>query len=249
MKIASRPPLRRLMALDGMLRAGGYPNARTAAAELDVNPRTIHRDFDFLRDSWGAPLEFCRKHNGWYYREPDYALPLLRLTEGELLAFFLAERLMQQYRDTPYARDLATAFRKLTAALPDEVTIDLSHWDEVYSFRQTGADLHEAAWFRQLPAAARRGRQLELVYWSVSRDGTCYRVVDPYHLVSVDGHWYLIGYCYLREDMRMFVSGRICPEGNRCRSSGRGVIGNHGTAGCLAATTLFLSSQGCLASS
>jgi predicted DNA-binding transcriptional regulator YafY len=56
MKVATRPPLRRLVALDRMLRAGQYPNSRTAAEELEVNPRTIHRDLAFLRDSWGAPL-------------------------------------------------------------------------------------------------------------------------------------------------------------------------------------------------
>src|SRR2546428_1822252 len=50
--------------------------------------------------------------------------------------------------------------------------------DEVYSFRQTSADVHEAAWFRQLTSAARRCRQLELVYWTASRDETCHRVVD-----------------------------------------------------------------------
>jgi predicted DNA-binding transcriptional regulator YafY len=209
MNLASRPPLRRLLALDRMLRAGRYPNATTAGKELEVHPRTIHRDLEFLRDSWGAPLQFCRKHNGYYYGDPDYALPLLQLSEGELLALFLAERVMQQYRDTPFARDLATAFRKLTAALPDEVTINLAHWDGVLSFRQTVADVHEAAWFRQLTNAARRGRQLELVYWTASRDETCCRVVDPYHLVSVDGHWYLIAYCHLREDIRMFTPGRI----------------------------------------
>src|SRR5712692_1654668 len=111
MKAASRPPLRRLLVLDQLLRARRYPNARTAAAELEVHPRTIHRDLEFLRDSWGAPLEFKPKHNGYCYRDPDYALPLLRLSEGELVALFLAERVMQQYRDTPYAKDLSTAFR------------------------------------------------------------------------------------------------------------------------------------------
>jgi predicted DNA-binding transcriptional regulator YafY len=136
MELASRPPLRRLLALDRMLRSARFPNARSAANELEVDPRTIHRDLVFLRDSWGAPLEFCRKHNGYYYRDPDYPLPLLRLTEGELLALFLAERVMQQYRDTPYAKDLATAFRKLTAALPDEVTIDLNHWDWQWNARR-----------------------------------------------------------------------------------------------------------------
>jgi predicted DNA-binding transcriptional regulator YafY len=127
MHTASRPQLRRLAALDALLRGNRYPNSRTAAAELEVHPRTIHRDLEFLRDSWRAPLAFCRRHNGYYYTEPDYAFPLVRLTEGELVALFLAERLLQEYRGTPYAADLAAAFAKLTAALPDEVTIDLNH--------------------------------------------------------------------------------------------------------------------------
>ena len=54
MNIASRPALRRLLVLDGMLRANRYPNARSAAAELEVNSRTIHRDLEFLR---GAGVE------------------------------------------------------------------------------------------------------------------------------------------------------------------------------------------------
>src|SRR5436305_13295802 len=60
MKIATRPSLRRLLALDRMLREERYPNAPTAAAALEVHPHTIHRDLEFLRDSWGAPLEFSR---------------------------------------------------------------------------------------------------------------------------------------------------------------------------------------------
>ena len=36
MKVASRPPLRRLLALDQMIRAGRYPNASKAAQSLEV---------------------------------------------------------------------------------------------------------------------------------------------------------------------------------------------------------------------
>jgi predicted DNA-binding transcriptional regulator YafY len=135
MKVAARPPLRRLWALDQMIRSGRYPNAGAAARELEVHPRTIYRDLDFLRDSWGAPLAFCHRHNGFYYTDRDWALPLLRLTEGELVALFLAERLLQEYQGTPHAAALASVFRKLTAALPEEVTLDLGHLDAAYSFR------------------------------------------------------------------------------------------------------------------
>jgi predicted DNA-binding transcriptional regulator YafY len=209
MQIATRPLLRRLSALDHMIRGGQYPNARTAARELEVHPRTIHRDLDFLRDSLGAPLEFCHRRNGFYYRDRDYALPLLRLTEGELVALFLAERVLQEYRGTPYAADLAAAFDKLTAALPDEVTIDLQHLGDVYSFRRHGAGAGDAERFRQLARATRESRQLTLVYWTASRDDTCRRVVDPYHLAAIEGEWYLVAYCHLREEIRMFCPGRI----------------------------------------
>jgi predicted DNA-binding transcriptional regulator YafY len=209
MELASRPPLRRLFALDRLIRDGGFPNATTMAAALEVHPRTIYRDLDFLRDSWGAPLEYCPRRHGFYYRDADYAVPLLRLSEGELVALCLAERVMQQYRGTPYEQDLATAFRKLTAHLPEEVTIDLSHLGGAFSFRGPCSDVGDLDCFRRLTEAVREGRRLELVYWTASRDQTCRRVVDPYHLTSIAGEMYLVAYCHLREEVRMFVPGRI----------------------------------------
>src|SRR5581483_12086443 len=95
MEYASRPALRRLLTEDRLIRAGGYPNARVLAAKLEVHPRTVHRDLEFLRDSWGAPLEYDARRHGFYYRVSDFALPLLRLSEVELLALFLAEPSMQ----------------------------------------------------------------------------------------------------------------------------------------------------------
>ncbi len=209
MKVASRPPLRRILTLDETIRAGHFPNCLSLSAQMEVHRRTILRDLDFMRESLGVPLEFCRKHNGYYYSNPDYALPLFRLTEGELVALFLAERLLQAFRGTPHASALASIFRKLTVALPEEVTIDLNHLDEIYSFHQPGINVADAKRLQQLAHAARERRQLELVYWTASRDDTCKRVVDPYHLMSVHGDWYLVGYCHLREDVRMFVPSRI----------------------------------------
>jgi predicted DNA-binding transcriptional regulator YafY len=209
MQLASRPLLRRLVFLDQRIRSKSFPNARTLGAELEVHPRTIYRDLDFLRDSWGAPIEFCSRRNGYYYRNPDYALPLLRLTEGELLALFVAERVMQHYRGTPYGRDLTTAFEKLAAQLPDTVSLDLTHLQDAYSIRGPDACVGDLERFRRVALAVQENQQLELVYWSASHDETCQRVVDPYHLTLVSGEWYLVAYCHLREEVRMFVPARI----------------------------------------
>ncbi len=209
MQLASRPMLRRLVFLDLRIRSRSYPNARTLGADLEVHPRTVYRDLDFLRDSWGAPIEFCPQRNGYFYRDPDYALPLLRLTEGELLALFVAERVMQHYRGTPYGRDLATALEKLAVQLPDTISLDLTHLRDAYSIRGPEASVGDLDRFRKVARAVQQGRQLELVYWSASHDETCRRVIDPYHLTSVSGDWYLVAYCHLREEVRMFVPARI----------------------------------------
>jgi predicted DNA-binding transcriptional regulator YafY len=206
-----------MVALDQLIRSGRYPNTRTMASTLEVNPRTVHRDIEFMRDSWRAPIEFSREKRGYYYRDPDFALPIMRLTEGELVSLFLAERLLQQYKGTPFAADLAAAFRKLTAALPEEVSVDLGHLGEAYSFRQPAVNAGDADQFLELARAVQKQRQLELEYWAASRDETCRRVVDPYHLTSADGEWYLIAYCHLREEVRMFVPRRM----KRVRHTGK----------------------------
>jgi predicted DNA-binding transcriptional regulator YafY len=152
---------------------------------------------------------FCRRHNGFYYRDPDWPLPTLRLTADEVVALFLAERALHAHRGTPYGAALASLLGKLTAALPGEVSLDLGRLGEGYSFRRQAQQPGDAAMFRRLARAVQEGRRLELDYWSASRGEACRRVVDPYHLAELEGDWYLVAYCHLREEVRMFVPGRV----------------------------------------
>lgn len=89
------------------------------------------------------------------------------------------------------------------------MTIDLAHLEQAYSFRGPNTNVGDPDHFRALARAVQEGRQLELVYWSASRDEVGRRVVDPYHLTSVLGDWYLVACCHLREEVRMFSPGRI----------------------------------------
>jgi predicted DNA-binding transcriptional regulator YafY len=209
MKTAARFSLERIAALDRAVRAGEYPNARSIARALEVGHRTVQRDVEFMRDRLGAPLTFDPRRNGYYYAEPAYRLPLMSLTEGELVALFLAERALQQYRGTPYAADLARAFAKVTSGLADRVTVDLGHLGDRHSFRTTAAASLDPGLFSALEAAIRGRRRVTLAYYSASSDRETVREVDPYHLASVDGQWYLIGHCHLRGEVRMFAPVRI----------------------------------------
>lgn len=209
MRLSARAPLQRILFIDQEVRKGAWPNASSLGLALEVSARTVQRDIDFMRDRMQAPLEFNRVRNGWCYKNHDYRLSFFELSEGEIVALFLAERLLQQYCGTPYGPMLSNVFAKLAAGLPERVSIDLSHLSEMYSMRQQVADVGDIERFRQLTRAVQDRQQLEVTYWTASRDETCRRVVDPYHLASTDGDWYLIGYCHLREDTRIFVPARI----------------------------------------
>jgi predicted DNA-binding transcriptional regulator YafY len=206
---ATRFSMERFAALDRAVRAGEYPNARTLAGRLEVSRRTVLRDVEFLRDRIGVPLAFDPRRNGYYYTDPTYRLPALVLTEGELVALFLAQKVLRQYAATPYAPELARAFRKLTAGLDERVTIDMGSLDASHSFRTTAPPELDPALYRDLAAAVLGRRRVVLDYYSASRDERARREVDPYHLAVVDGQFYMIGFCHLRGDVRMFVPGRI----------------------------------------
>lgn len=98
---AARPPLARIMSIDQAVRAGTWPNARTLAERLEVDPRTVRRDITYMRDQLGAPLEYVASYNGYRYSELTFRLPYLSVTEGELVGLLLAQRLLGQFRGTP----------------------------------------------------------------------------------------------------------------------------------------------------
>ena len=75
--------------------------------------RTAYRDLDFLRDEWRVPLEYDHHQGTYLLTEPVASLPLVSLSQGELLAIYFAEKVLRQYRGTPFEPDLASAFAKM----------------------------------------------------------------------------------------------------------------------------------------
>ncbi len=53
--------LHRLQWIDAAIRRGRYPNTNDVAERFEISRRQALRDFDYLRDSLGAPLAYCAK--------------------------------------------------------------------------------------------------------------------------------------------------------------------------------------------
>jgi predicted DNA-binding transcriptional regulator YafY len=206
---ATRPPLRRMMAIDQALRAERWPNTKTFADEFEVNRRTIQRDLDYMRFELRAPIKFSRARQGFCYTERSYRLPYFQLSEGELVAVLLAERMMRQFRGTPFETDLRQAIEKLATMLPDGVSVHLDNIADFLSVLPATQIDYDANTFHILTAATVCRRRLELRYWSASRNETTRRLFDPYEMSLVDDGWYALGHCHLRGAIRTFALQRV----------------------------------------
>jgi proteasome accessory factor C len=61
----------------------------------------------------------------------------------------------------------------------------------------------------ELERAVSLRRRVEMSHFSWGRDQLVSRVVDPWALRSIDGHWYLTGWCHLRGAPRHFRIDRV----------------------------------------
>jgi predicted DNA-binding transcriptional regulator YafY len=198
-----------MMAIDQALRAGRWPTMKTFTDEFEVDPRTIRRDLDYMRDELRAPIKYSRARRGYWYREPSYRLPCMLFNEGELLAVLLAERTMRQFRGTPFEADLRHAVEKLGTMLPDGLSVRLETVADLLSVLPATRVEYDAETFHALTEATVRRRRLELRYWSASRNETTRRLFDPYEISAVDDGWYALGRCHLRGAIRNFAVQRL----------------------------------------
>ena len=205
----SRPPLERMMKIHSALQAGRFPKASDLAGELEVNPKTVLRDIEFMRDRLNLPLEYDRANRGFAYTSEVSAFPTMQITEGELLALLVAEKALQQYRGTNFEKPLSAAFKKLAASLPENISINFSEWEQTISFRTSAEPILDLGVFDKLARATAGHQTLRLTYRKPGRKATELRVVDPYQLANINGEWFLFAWCHLRKDIRTFAPARI----------------------------------------
>ncbi len=198
-----------MMRLHEKLKAGKFPNCRKLAEELEVSSKTIQRDIDFMRDRLNLPIEYNQLHFGFAYTEPVTSFPSIEVSEGEIVALFVAQKAMEQYKGTPFEKSLKTAFEKISGGLKDKIGF---HWGEVdssISFRGLGASVADLELFETVSRAVLDSHELEFEYKKLSGSRHESRRVQPYHLGCVENQWYLFGFDLGRQQLRTFALPRM----------------------------------------
>lgn len=199
----------RMMRIHQELLGEKYPNCSSLGKAMEVSGKTIQRDLEYMRDQLMMPIEYEPGKHGYFYTESVVNFPTITATEGEVLALFVAQKALSQYRGTPFEQPLAGAFEKLAATMEREITVDPAELSGALSFHHTGVAVTDLDVFQAITQGLLKGRELSFGYRKLNAARAERRRVQPYHLASIDGQWYLFAHDLGRKDIRTFVLGRI----------------------------------------
>jgi proteasome accessory factor B len=181
------------MLIDQQIRAGGAPNCRKLSRELEVSRRTILRDIEFMKFDLGAPLDYDPKKCGYIYTEPNWVMPSLRITEGELFTLLIAEKALDAYSGAPWASRLRKVFGRMVASLPDRIEVAPQEFLARVSFDMGGTADVDPAVLEAIAKAVGQNQAVDFSYCPLWTDKPRAYRVDPYMLRRMAGAWYLVG--------------------------------------------------------
>ena len=205
----SRPPIERMLRIHEELRRGALVNCTHLTEALEVSRKTIVRDIAFMRDRLDLPIEFDSGIQAYRYTHPVNAFPTVHVTEGELMALLVAQRALEQYRGTPFHRQLEIAFGKLAGGLRDKISFSPADELQAVSFRNIGLARTDLAVFNALSGAVLRQEEVTFPYRKPGETKAVPRRVQPYHLANRENLWYLVGFDTERAALRTFAVTRI----------------------------------------
>jgi predicted DNA-binding transcriptional regulator YafY len=199
----------RLILIHEEISRGKFPNSATLARQLEISTRTAKRALEFLRVELNAPLKYEPGRRGYRYLNPGWQLPPVTLTEGDLLAFFIAENALRAIGHTPEALRLKNALGKLVALLPAQVSVNLTTLGENVSFQNLPFATADPQILTRLAQAAINQEIVEFDYYSPHRQSSSHRRAGVLTLHNFAGDWFAICLDCDKNAERDFHVGRM----------------------------------------
>jgi proteasome accessory factor B len=162
-----------------------------------------------MRDRLNMPIAYDQLHFGFVYTQAVTNFPSIEVSEGEVIALFVAQKALEQYRGTPFEKPLRTGFEKITAGLQDRIGFRWSTVDSAISFRGLGSSVADLEMFETVSRAVLESHELAFEYKKLRGAQYEERRIQPYHLGCVENQWYLFGFDLARQQLRTFALPRL----------------------------------------
>jgi predicted DNA-binding transcriptional regulator YafY len=163
-------------------------------------------------ESLGIQLKVDKPAEGYYESEnyslppENFYLPAIEFSTRELGSLRTALSLLDG--EFAYAEPLRLALQQLSWGKPSP--LDAPEQRSVALAVTAGAGGRELSQrLSKIETAIFRRKTIVFEYYTIGRDASSKRKVDPYHLLYRGGQFYLIGYSHERGDIREFRVSRI----------------------------------------
>lgn len=201
----------RIYKIHELLRSAHKPvPMRVFMEALEASRNTITRDFEYLRDSLGAPLEYCREANGHQYAPdaPVFELPGFWMNAAELYALLACEQLLENVQPGLISARLAPLKEKIRHLL-GESGHDAEQVSDRIRIQPIQARSASPSTFDPVAEATLSGYQLRFRYMARSSQDAKNRWVHPQRLLHYRSNWYLLALCCEADALRLFSLDRI----------------------------------------
>ncbi|GIJ49283.1 DeoR family transcriptional regulator [Virgisporangium aliadipatigenens] len=199
----------RLLALLSLLQARRDWPGTLLAERLDISLRTVRRDVDRLREL-GYPIAAVKGPDGGYRLSAGTELPPLLFDDEQAVALTIALQIAATTPGSGTEEAAARALHTIRQVMPARLR------QRVASLRVTNVErpaTHPPApvdreVLLEISAAVHRKEILRFDYATAEEP----RRVEPHHVITWDGRWYLVAWDLDRADWRIFRADRITPK-------------------------------------
>lgn len=172
--------------------------AKELADKFEVSTRTIYRDIETLSMA-NIPIYASKGKDGGIGLLDEYVLNKTILSEEEQNQILFALQGMKKLGkqdEKDILEKLSTLFNK---KIDDWIRIDFSNWSKNNAQEKR---------FDMIKSAILNKELIEFTYYN-SNGEESKRIVEPLQIWFKDKAWYLVSYCKLKEDYRVFKVARI----------------------------------------
>ena len=180
------------------------PRPRSAswlAQRFEVSVRTVERDISALQQS-GTPVYAEPGRTGGYCLDRAHTLPPVNFTPDEAVAMAVG---LHRLAGSPFQGAAAAALRKLVAAMQAE---DAARAREMAGRVRLVGGGPPGEMPRLVADALSMRRVLRIRYADKTGAGTV-REIEPLAFVGMPDRWFLVAWCRLRDELRVFRTDRI----------------------------------------
>lgn len=172
--------------------------AKELSDKFEVSTRTIYRDIEILSRA-NIPVYATKGKDGGIELLEEYVLNKTILSEEEQNQILFALQGMRKVNGENERNVLEKLSALFNKNINDWIKIDFSNWGKSY--------LQEER-FDMIKVAILNKHQIEFIYYNSNGDKTK-RIVEPLQIWFKDKSWYLIAYCRMKQDYRIFKITRI----------------------------------------